>query len=48
MNRTAKDLIFDLSGAKQRWVELEKQLQTEKESFCLRNTHYSKVPMPIG
>lgn len=55
MNRTAKDLIFDLSGAKQRWVELEKQLQTEKsKAFALStpitpqgsNANWGRITQP--
>lgn len=30
-NRTTQDMVTDLSGAKIRWVELEKDLQKEKE-----------------
>lgn len=41
-NRTAQNMVTDLSGAKQRWVELEKQLQTEKDKV------FREAITPVG
>lgn len=41
-NCTAQDMVSDLSGAKVRWVELEKQLQKEKDKV------FQTLVNPVG
>lgn len=52
-NRTAKDMVTDLSAAKVRWTELEKQLQTEKDKVFQRtitpvgsNANWGRITQP--